>query len=227
MPHTANATSRALSLLAALLVVKVTLSIVGSYRAYFPPDFRRDFLLGRESYFFGAYGRAFYAHILTGPVTLLVGLILVNDRFRHRFPAWHRRLGKLQITSVVCLLAPSGLWMAAYAQTGAVAGAGFATLAICTALTALLGWRAAVRRRFDEHRRWMWRCCLLLCSAVVLRVIGGAATVADAGGAWIYPAAAWACWLVPLAAFEFREAIHRRARRRVSGPALPLAAEAA
>jgi small-conductance mechanosensitive channel len=178
------------------------------YRDYFPPDFAADFLRGREAYFFGAYQWAFYAHVVSGPVTLLLGLILVSEHFRARFPAAHRFLGKTQAAIVLCLLVPSGLWMARHAETGALAGMGFALLAIVTGTSVLLGWRSAVKRNFAEHRRWMWRCYLLLCSAVVLRLIGGLATVTDAGGNWIYPLAAWASWLVPLAAFEVGCSVH-------------------
>jgi hypothetical protein len=105
---------------------------------------------------------------------------------------------------VLLVLVPSGLWMAQYAATGAVAGAGLALLAIATATFAFLGWRAAIARQFDEHRRWMWRTYLLLCSAVVIRMIGGAAIVLEIDAEWIYPLSTWASWLVPLLVFEYR-----------------------
>jgi hypothetical protein len=200
--------------LAALIVLKVTASVVMGYREYFPPNFAVDFLLGRESYFFGSYRPAFYAHILAGPITLLLGLLLVSERFRLRFPKGHRTLGKLQGAFILLLLAPSGLWMAKYAQTGAVAGVGFGLLAMATGGCVILGWRAAVRRRFDEHRRWMWRCFLLLCSAIVLRLIGGFVEVTGVGEDYAYPLAAWVSWLFPLVVFEVRERLS--ARRRFS-----------
>jgi small-conductance mechanosensitive channel len=202
--------SRVVILAAALLVVKVTLSIVLGYRDYFPPNFRADFLLGRESYFYGAYRWAFYAHILVGPVALLAGLALVSERFRRRWPAVHRALGKLQIALVTLVVAPSGAWMAWYAQSGGVAGLGFLLLAIATAGCAVMGWRSAAGRRFEEHRRWMWRCFLLLCSAVVVRLVGGLATVTGVDADWVYPLTAWVSWLGPLAAFEIAEAVDRR-----------------
>ena len=192
---------------AALLALKVTLSIVLGYRDYFPPNFRADFLLGRESYFFGAYRWAFYAHIVTGPVALLAGLLLVSERLRRRWPAVHRALGKLQIALVALVVAPSGAWMAWYAQSGGVAGLGFFLLAVATAGCAVMGWRSALQRRFVEHRRWMWRCFLLLCSAVVVRLVGGVATVMGLDADWVYPLTAWVSWLGPLAAFEIAEAV--------------------
>jgi hypothetical protein len=202
-----------LNVLAAVLVVKVVVGVLLVYVDYFPPNFQSEFLHGREAYFWGPYRWAFYTHIAAGPVTLLLGLVLISDRFRHRFPQWHRSLGKAQICLILFLLTPSGLWMACYAETGAVAAAGFAGLAIATATCAALGWRSALQRRFADHRRWMWRCFLLLCSAVVLRLIGGLAIVSGVGGEWSYPLAAWLSWLAPLAAFELRNALERRNKR--------------
>src|SRR5581483_10041540 len=97
---TLAALNRVLAGVAVLLVLKVTLSVVVGYRQYLPPDFNSDFLLGREAYFFGAYRWAFYAHLVSGPVSLVLGTILVTDRFRAWTPKWHRRLGKLQVANV-------------------------------------------------------------------------------------------------------------------------------
>jgi hypothetical protein len=95
--------------------------------------------------------------------------------------------------------------MAYYAAAGPIAAVGLASLAIATATCASLGLTSAVMRRFADHRRWMWRCYLLLCSAVVLRLIGGLATVAGMTAPWIDPLATLLCWLGPLAVFELRE----------------------
>jgi len=212
----AAAARPALIAVTALLILKVTLSVVIGYRSYLPPDFDSDFLLGRESYFWGPYCWAFYTHLVAGPVSLVVGMILISERFRRFAPRWHRRLGRLQVACVLLLVAPSGLWMAWYAATGAVAGAGLGSLAITTAVCIALGWRAAVGRRFDDHRRWMWRTFLLLCSAVVIRLVGGMATVVHFDALWLYPLSAWASWIVPLLVFECRlfEAPLRQAAAR-------------
>ena len=201
---------RVLRLLACLLILKVTLSVVLGYRDYLPPDFASDFLRGRQPYFFGSYQWAFYLHIAAGPVSLVLGLILIGEQFRTRYRKWHRLLGKIQGMLVLFLLVPSGLWMARYAEAGAVAAAGFAMLAIATGVCVALGWRMAVEKRFAEHRRWMSRCFLLLCSAVVLRLIGGLLTVAGVEIAWSNVLAPWASWLAPLAVFELSSVMKRR-----------------
>jgi len=196
-----------------LLMAKVTLAVVLNYREYSPPDFAADFLRGRERYFWGPYHWAFYAHIASGPVALVLGMLLISERFRLRSPRWHRYLGRVQVPCVLLLVAPSGLWMAYYTEAGPVGAAGLAALAVATGACAGLGWRSAVRHRFADHRRWMWRTFLLLSSAVVLRVMGGLATIAGVSGAWFDPLAVWLSWLVPLAAFEGVEAMRQRAGR--------------
>ena len=199
---------RVLTILAALLIWKVILSVVLECRNYVPPNFESDFLRGREAYFWGAYGWAFYTHLVSGPASLMLGTMLVSDRFRSIVPTWHRRLGRVQTACVLLLVAPSGLWMAYYAATGAIAAAGLGSLAIATAACVALGWRSAVRRRFANHRRWMWRTFILLCSAVVIRMIGGLATVAHFDAPWLYPLSTWASWLAPLLVFESSQLIN-------------------
>jgi hypothetical protein len=200
---------RVLAILAALLVVKVVLSVVYEYRNYIPPNFQSDFLRGREAYFWGPYQWAFYAHLASGPPSLLLGMILVSERLRKMAPAWHRRLGRVQVVIVLLFVAPSGLWMAYYAESGAVAAAGLGSLAIATAACVAAGWRSAVTRRFAAHRRWMWRTFMLLCSAVVIRMIGGLATIAQFEAAWLYPFSTWASWLAPLLTFELSQFLDR------------------
>ena len=193
---------RVFAFLAVVLIAKVTAAVIWGYRDYFPANFNSDFLRGREKYFSGGYHWAFYTHIASGPVSLLLGTLLVSDRFRQRLPRWHRVLGRLQVALILLLVVPSGLWMAFYAAAGPVAGLGLAMLAILTATFAVLGLKAAVNHRFAVHRRWMWRTYLLLCSAVVIRLAGGLATVIGVQASWFDPLSSWSSWLVPLVVFE-------------------------
>ena len=201
---------RAVLVLTVLLIVKVTVEVVWGYRNYFPPNFESDFLRGRERYFNNGYQTAFYAHIASGPVSLLLGMLLLSQRYRLRFPAWHRRLGRIQGMNVLLLVVPSGLWMAWYATAGRAAAIAFAVLATFTAACVLFGWRSAVRKRFAEHRRWMSRSFLLLCSAVVIRVLGGLGTVLGVDAPWFDSVASWVSWLVPLGLFELSSLRKRR-----------------
>ncbi len=206
---------RCLQLAACLLLVKVTLSVLSNYPQYFPADFSAEFLQGREAYFFGDYQWAFYPHLVAGPLSLILVPILLSRRFLQTFPRWHRRLGRVQVVTILLGVVPSGFWMALYSAGGPVAKVGFASLAICTGVCATMGWRTAVKRRFREHRRWMERCAVLLCSAIVIRIIGGFLTVTDFGGNETYPISAWVSWLVPLVAWEFMRPLLRTSRATV------------
>lgn len=193
-----------LAALAALVVLRVTAAVVLSFRDYFPANFDSDFLRGRERYFSGPYQAAFYTHILSGPLSLIVGLILVNDRLRSWSPRTHRLLGRIQGLDVLFVVCPSGLWMAWYAATGPVAVASFGLLAILTGVCTAMGWRAAIKGQYGLHKRWMNRSFALLCSAVVLRVVGGLGTVLQVQSPWYDQVASWACWIVPLTVLEAR-----------------------
>ena len=103
---------------------------------------------------------------------------------------------------MLLVLTPSGLWMSWYAATGAAAAAGLAALAVLTAVCITLGWRAAVRKQFATHERWMWRTYVLLCSAVVIRLLGGLATVLNFNEPWFYAFSVWTSWLAPLLVLE-------------------------
>jgi hypothetical protein len=46
---------------------------------------------------------------------------------------------------------------------------------------------------------------LLLCSAVVIRLLGGSATVLRFDAEWVYPASVWASWVLPLVICEAAE----------------------
>ena len=192
--------------LAAGLVLRVLAAILAEYPAYFPPDFRSLFLHGREATFAGLYRAAFYAHILSGPVVLANGLLLMSARARRRWPGLHRVLGRVQVGVLLLLVLPSGVVMARHAFGGGAAALSFLLLSATTAGCAAAGVVTARRGALDRHRVWMTRCYVLICSAVVLRLTSGTAgLVGVSNPEAAYVAAAWASWLVPLAAFEVAE----------------------
>jgi uncharacterized membrane protein len=205
-----------LRLLTVALVLRVLAAILANYPDYFPPNFDSLFLQGREATFVGTYQVAFYVHIFSGPAVLLNGLILLSERVRRRHGGLHRWLGRVQVVVLLLFMLPSGVVMSRHAFGGWPAGLSFLLLSAATAGCAIAGVVCARRRRFDRHRRWMLRCYVLICSAVALRLMSGAAGlvgVASPEGAYIV--AAWASWLLPLAAYEIVERLpaHRQSPR--------------
>jgi uncharacterized membrane protein len=204
--------------LAVVLILRVLVTILANYPDYFPPNFESLFLEGRESTFTGAYRVAFYLHIATGPIVLFNGLILLSETIRRRHGGWHRVLGRLQVMVLLLLVLPSAVVMSRHAFGGWPAGLSFLLLSVTTALCAVLGVHHARRHHFEQHRRWMLRCYILICSAVVLRLVSGAAGLLGVPSPErAYILAAWSSWLVPLAAYEFGEWL--RAHQQDGSPA--------
>jgi uncharacterized membrane protein len=189
--------------LAVVLILRVLVAILLNYPDYFPPNFDSLFLQGREATFAGAYPPAFYVHIFTGPVVLLGGLVLLSEHVRRRYGPLHRVLGRIQVTLLLLLVLPSGVVMSRHAFGGWPAGLSFLLLSAATAGCAVAGVVHARRCRFDQHRVWMLRSYVLICSAVALRLISGAAgLVGVPSPEEAYVVAAWSSWLFPLAIYE-------------------------
>lgn len=192
--------------LAVLLILRVLAAILANYPDYFPPNFGSLFLQDRETIFVGAYRAAFYVHIHSAPLVLLNGLVLLNEHVRSRHGRWHRWLGRVQVVVLLLFVLPSGAVMSQHAFGGRQAGLSFLLLSAVTACCAIVGVVHARRRRFDRHRSWMLRSYLLICSAVALRLISGAAEVLGVSSPEnAYILAAWSCWLLPLIAYEIVE----------------------
>jgi uncharacterized membrane protein len=192
--------------LAVVLILRVLAAILANYPDYFPPNFDSLFLQGREATFTGVYRPAFYLHIFSGPVVLCNGLVLLSEGVRRRYGGLHRLLGRVQVVVMLGFVLPSSVVMSRHAFGGWPAGLSFLLLSAATASCAIAGVVHARGRRYDRHRRWMLRCYVLICSAVALRLISGAAGlvgVPSPEGAYIV--AAWSSWLLPLAAYEIAE----------------------
>ncbi|HWG43044.1 MAG TPA: DUF2306 domain-containing protein [Gemmataceae bacterium] len=197
--------------LAVVLILRVLVAILANYPDYFPPNFDSLFLQGREAMFTGAYRAAFYVHIVSGPLVLFNGLILLSETVRHRHGGWHGWLGRVQVVVLLLFVLPSSVVMSRHAFGGWPAGLSFFLLSAAAASCAIAGVVYARRRLYDRHRRWMIRSYVLICSAVTLRLISGTAGlvgVPSPEGAYIF--AAWSSWLFPLAAYEIVERLSAR-----------------
>lgn len=189
--------------LAILLIVRVLVTILSNYSDYFPPNFQSLFLEGREATFAGLYAVAFYIHIFSSPFVLLNGLLLVSSKFHLRQPKLHRLLGRAQVLVLLLLVLPSSVIMSRHAFGGWWAGLSFHLLSFTTATCAIMGVIHARKRQFVPHRRWMLRCYILICSAVVLRLVSGTLGLMGVSNAELaYILAAWCSWVLPLLVLE-------------------------
>lgn len=92
-------------------------------------------------------------HVIFGSTALLAGVLQLWPWLRRKHPTVHRMTGRIYI--FVGALPAAALAISTYPV---VHGAGRVAVLVAATLwstTALLGWRAARRKRFAEHRRWM------------------------------------------------------------------------
>ncbi|WP_161604218.1 DUF2306 domain-containing protein [Roseiconus nitratireducens] len=179
--------------------IKVFLGILYEYQWYFPADFTESaFLGGRRYSFSGLYRVAFYAHVVSCPIALLLGTALVVLGRGRVHIVLHRRLGKVFVGIVILAVVPSGLVMASQAYAGPWAAAGFVALSLATGATALAAAATAIAGRLASHRVWAMRCFILMWSPLLLRMISGLAIVTGWESETIYQWNAWISWLVPL-----------------------------
>lgn len=141
-------------------------------------------------------------HVFGGVVALLLGPLQLTSAVRTRWPAFHRSTGRLYIAA--CAIgAPSGLILALGTTAGPVAGAGFVILALLWPLFTWLGVRAAMERRFDQHRAWMLRSYAMTAAAITLRLMLPAAGMLGFGFYEAYSVIAWISWITNLLLVEF------------------------
>jgi len=208
--------TKVLRWLAIVLVLRVLATILANYPDYFPPNFDSLFLQGRETTFNGVYRTAFYIHIASAPVVSFIGLILLNENFRRRRPAWHRLVGRVQVSALLLLVLPSSVVISRHAFGGWPAGLSFLLLSAATAGCIIAGVTHARHRRYDRHRRWMVRSYVLIGSAVALRLVSGALGVVGVPNPErAYIVAAWNSWLIPLAAYEIADRVPRPQQPKV------------
>jgi uncharacterized membrane protein len=143
-----------------------------------------------------------FIHVVTGVIALVVGLLQFVPRIRMRVPALHRATGRIYV-GACAVSAPAGFMLALGTTAGSVAGTGFAVQALLLPLFTYLGWRAAIERRFAEHREWMLRSYALISAAITFRLMLPASVLLDLGFLPAYRAIAWLAWATNLVAAEY------------------------
>ena len=138
-------------------------------------------------------------HATLAALALAVGPLQFWAPVRQR--GWHRVLGRVYVGC--CLLsAPAGLLLAFGATTGPVSTAGFGSLAVVWFATTLVGYKAALDRRFEVHRGWMVRSYALTFAAVTLRLYLGVVLATHMDFDTAYRAISFLAWVPNLVVVE-------------------------
>ncbi|MCY7352183.1 MAG: DUF2306 domain-containing protein [Cytophagaceae bacterium] len=185
-----------LRLISRYLIIVLAIAVVGYAAMYF--NFKPiNFVASKpvELINSGIWRTCFYLHLAGGSVALLIGPFQFIDRFRNRYRATHRFLGKTYVIAIL-ISGLAGVYLALFASTGLVASLGFAGLAIAWLFTTGQAYRWAHRRKWNVHKVWMIRSFAITLAAVTLRIylplflVGFQLPFSTA-----YPIIAWLCWV--------------------------------
>lgn len=112
---------------------------------------------------------ALVTHIIFAFIALVTGFLQFIDHIRHRNPKVHRIIGRIYVISIFI----SGILafvLFFYTESFSKAMA-FLMLAILWLFTTWKAYHAAIKRRFNEHRKWMIRSFGITLVAVSARLL--------------------------------------------------------
>ena len=167
-----------------------------------------------------AFARPFLLlHVAGGLTAFVVGPLQFVRRIRTRWPSVHRVTGRVYVAG--CAIgAPAGFMLALGTTAGPVASVGFAIPAVLWPAFTWLGVRAAIERRFDEHREWMLRSYAITATAITLRLMLPASALLGFDFYPAYRVISWLAWSTNLALFEYVIRRGRAPARRRAGLAM-------
>ena len=117
-----------------------------------------------------AYYPLLVMHVVFASIAMLTAVPQVWGRFRRRYPAAHRVIGRVYVFGGVLPASIAGFAIGSVSPFGPVLRASDVLLAILWMACTAAGFRMGQRRRFAEHRRWMIRSVTLTMSIITNRV---------------------------------------------------------
>lgn len=188
---------------APLYVAYALIMVVALYAlTYFIPNYQSPFLQ-HKPLDNTLWRVTFWTHVGLGALALALGPFQLSVKRRQRNLNLHRQLGKLYVISIL-VASVCAFYAAFFADTGWIAGLGFAMLALAWFYTTLRAYQTIRQKQVDQHRAWMYRSYAVTLAAVTLRIIlpvelallGLPFSVA-------YPIVAWLCWVPNLIVVEW------------------------
>lgn len=147
---------------------------------------------------------AFYIHIFGGMLALVLGPLQFVKYIRRKNLNLHRVLGKTYVAAILFIAAPTGLYMAFYANGGISASIGFILMSLLWFYTTFMAVNTIRKKQVSEHVKWMVRSYAMTFAAVTLRLwVPFLSLVIDMEHLKVIIITAWISWLLNLAAAEF------------------------
>jgi uncharacterized membrane protein len=168
----------------------------------FKPDV--NFLLTKQNLIDHPVWRpVFYIHIFGGMLSIALGPLQFVKWFRQKFMNLHRYIGKLYVVAILLIGAPTGLYMAFYANGGLYSTLGFVFMSLLWFYTTWMGIYTIRKKQIEAHQKWMMRSYAVTFSAVTLRLwVPVLSLVFEMDHLQVVIITAWISWLFNLMAAE-------------------------
>ena len=111
----------------------------------------------------------FYTHVYTSIFVLFFGFISII-RKNLGIQNLHQKSGKIYIFLILFFSAPSGIYMGWFANGGFFSKLSFVLLGIFWWISTFKAYQLAREKKFELHKKWMWRSFALTLSAITLRI---------------------------------------------------------
>jgi uncharacterized membrane protein len=109
-------------------------------------------------------------HVIFGSVAMVTACLQIWPWLRRRHRAAHRVIGRAYVFAGVLPAGLSAILLGVISPFGPMTRVSNVLLGLLWLGTAVAGYRAARRRRFDDHRRWMIRTFALTMSIILNRL---------------------------------------------------------
>lgn len=152
-------------------VIGFSLLLIYNTLPYF--SFSKDFdFIQERSFLFKSsfYNTCFYIHITAGALCIFTALIQFSRYILKKSKAIHRISGKIYVSVVLFLGAPTGLYMAFFAKGSFWERCLFMFMAIWWFITTLNGLTTIHKKNVIAHKVWMVRSYAMAMTAVTFRV---------------------------------------------------------
>ena len=138
---------------------------------YIPINFDVAFLnLKQEEIKIPYYKYAFFSHVYSSIIIIILGVSQFSKRIRNQFSIIHKLNGKGYILLILLIASPSGLIMAFHANGGLVSQVSFSVLSILWFIFTLKAFLSIKKGNYRKHRDFMIRSYALTLSAISLRL---------------------------------------------------------
>lgn len=139
---------------------------------------------------------AFYVHIISAMVILVIGPFQFLKKFRSKYLTLHKWVGRAYVFGILALAAPSGMYMAFFANGGVPSEIGFALMSSAWFTITYKAYQTIRKGEVVAHQQWMIRSFAVTFAAVTLRLwVLVLSVTTDLDSVLIEQMSAWISWI--------------------------------